>query len=443
MQRYPIPGQRRPDYNTAQLYVAFFLSKQHHEVVDDGGGAVLKNSSIGFATDASFAVDTVPLRGGRPLGVNAYFDISRPRPLFVAGPHTLRSVRQVPVIDKTVLYVPPVGGDTAVERQVIEYLVGASAGVVIPVDEDSATFARRRARAQRAGVLREDYLTGEGRWGTYVRASLLAESLAGAGLDLAHARTVPTPVMRELLPLGMWVRLAADSIPTDTLTAPNVMGVIVGSDSVLRNEYLLITTRLDQGSAPADDNTSGVAGLLALARAYRQPGARPRRSIVLAAVSGSRPGLWGSHYLATSALTAVEGLYQPGVLVGSLDLDQIGAATGDSVVVDGLGELKPAKPLAWLAGEHPELHLTVVEGGSVFDPTADPFVFARQGVPVVSFRGRPGRGPGTEDGEAEAERTARVAALAFYTGQAWANGESPRWSDVGRRRRARLLEENP
>jgi hypothetical protein len=91
----------------------------------------------------------------------------------------------------------------------------------------------------------------------------------------------------------------------------NVVGVLKGSDPVLKNEYVVISAHLDHIglSAPlpdghnvnngADDDGSGSAGLLAIARSYAQgaaKGIRPKRTIIFLWNGGEEKGLWGSRY---------------------------------------------------------------------------------------------------------------------------------------------------
>jgi hypothetical protein len=91
----------------------------------------------------------------------------------------------------------------------------------------------------------------------------------------------------------------------------NVVGILEGSDPVLKNEYIVISAHLDHIglSAPlpnghnvnngADDDGSGSTGLLGIARAYAQgaaQGMRPKRSIIFLWNAGEEKGLWGSRY---------------------------------------------------------------------------------------------------------------------------------------------------
>jgi len=91
----------------------------------------------------------------------------------------------------------------------------------------------------------------------------------------------------------------------------NVIGILEGSDPVLKNEYVVISGHLDHNgiSAPnaegdtvfngADDDASGSAAIMAVARAYAQgaaKGIRPKRSMIFLWVAGEEKGLWGSQY---------------------------------------------------------------------------------------------------------------------------------------------------
>lgn len=91
----------------------------------------------------------------------------------------------------------------------------------------------------------------------------------------------------------------------------NVVGILEGSDALLKNEYVVISAHLDHiglsNPLPnghnvnngADDDGSGSTGLLAIARAYAQDaarGVRPKRTIIFLWNGGEEKGLWGSRY---------------------------------------------------------------------------------------------------------------------------------------------------
>jgi hypothetical protein len=87
----------------------------------------------------------------------------------------------------------------------------------------------------------------------------------------------------------------------------NLIGIIPGSDPVLKNQYVVYAAHLDHFGigAPADgdsiyngahDNASGVALLLEIARAFRNLPTAPKRSVIIAVVTGEEYGLLGSDY---------------------------------------------------------------------------------------------------------------------------------------------------
>jgi Zn-dependent M28 family amino/carboxypeptidase len=95
--------------------------------------------------------------------------------------------------------------------------------------------------------------------------------------------------------------------------AENVVGILEGSDPVLKNEYVIMSAHLDHIglTAPqanghnvnngADDDGSGSTGLLGVAHAYAEgaaKGMRPKRSILFLWNGGEERGLWGSEYFA-------------------------------------------------------------------------------------------------------------------------------------------------
>ncbi len=110
----------------------------------------------------------------------------------------------------------------------------------------------------------------------------------------------------QSFPLNISAAIQVKTITTPVQSA-NVVGLITGSDPVLKNEYLVYTAHLDHFGigAPvkndsiyngAHDDASGVAILLEIARAYRSLPVAPKRSVIFAVVTGEESGLLGSDY---------------------------------------------------------------------------------------------------------------------------------------------------
>jgi hypothetical protein len=124
----------------------------------------------------------------------------------------------------------------------------------------------------------------------------------------------------------------------------NVGAIVVGRDSVLRNEYVVIGAHFDHlGYSPlnaldgyrgavlhpgADDNASGTAAVLALAeRLGRQP---PRRSVLVLNFDAEEEGMWGSHaFIASSAFLISDMRFM-------LNLDMIGRLRDHRLDVQGV-----------------------------------------------------------------------------------------------------------
>ncbi|MEJ7926436.1 M28 family peptidase [Sphingobium sp. AN641] len=135
--------------------------------------------------------------------------------------------------------------------------------------------------------------------------------LAGSGRTLAALRKEAD--RRNARPRGFALKPLVRIERTSTLstaTSSNVLAVLPGSDPTLAGEYVLLMAHLDhegikQSAKGPDkiyngamDNASGVATMLAVAKALSQGGTAPRRPILFAAVTAEEDGLIGAHYLA-------------------------------------------------------------------------------------------------------------------------------------------------
>lgn len=114
-------------------------------------------------------------------------------------------------------------------------------------------------------------------------------------------------------PFKLFVKEGINKVQSDTVVTQNVVGYIEGSDSVLKNEYIIIGAHYDhwgwggKGSNSkkkdtvaihngADDNASGVAALLCILQEVKKSKFKPKRSIIFISFSGEEEGLLGSKY---------------------------------------------------------------------------------------------------------------------------------------------------
>jgi hypothetical protein len=173
--------------------------------------------------------------------------------------------------------------------------------------------------------------------------------------------------------------------------ASNVVGVLEGADPALRHEAVVIGAHYDHlgagefGSlAPArrgevhngaDDNASGTAGLLELARAFAA-GPRPRRTLVLAAFAGEESGLFGSRAYVERPARPLAGT------VAMLNLDMIGRLRDGGLVVFGTGSSPTFPGLVRRALRGLPLEASFQQDG--FAPSDQTSFYARD-VPVLMF----------------------------------------------------------
>lgn len=457
--RYPVPGQCRLDYAATNLTFIAGVTAGDQPVVDERGTPLTREVTASFARAAHFATEAGP-----PIVAQSSFDLmlgeeaaaGSQRAVLVAGAQQADSLASMLAslnLDKRVaIYVPPAGVDTAVEHAILRQLYAGSRGVVVVHDKHPITFAaavaawRRNSLPVVDGYLRAATRGNRWPWAIEVRPDAVAGVLAGVGADLAQLRKAKAPVVRELNGLQVWLRTAVDStVPAAPVTAPIVAALIKGTDSLLAGEYVILVTHMD---TPATADTSAaaramaartqgvnVAGLLSLARAFRDPAVRLRRSVLLLVTSGEAGTsvAWGGNFLIQEA---IQGNFDVGGLQSIMVTFDVGSwGGGDSLVIDGRSLLELSQPPAFVAAAHPELGVTIVDKGTPAPPGAAAAAFVRNYLPGIALHL-----PAADTLSAEAlapvegERAVRLFRYLFYLGYELANAEkSPQWSEEGRR----------
>jgi hypothetical protein len=269
-----------------------------------------------------------------------------------------------------------------------------------------------------------------------VRAGAVPTALAAAGVDVVAMGSVGTPVFRKLPKLSITLDLK-DTV-TSSQTAPNTVGILEGSDPMLKKEYLVYSAHMDhigisRGRADsinngADDDASGTAGVIELAEAFSRSGARPKRSIIFLTVSGEEKGLWGSNHFASNPPVPIE------QIVANINIDMIGRNWPDTVVAIGKEHSDLGVTLDRVNSAHPELGMTAIDDQwpeERFYFRSDHYNFARKGVPILFFfNGVHEDYHQVTDSpdKINSEKEARILKLLFYLGQEIANApKRPEW----------------
>src|SRR5688572_9661287 len=224
----------------------------------------------------------------------------------------------------------------------------------------------------------------------------------------------------------------------DPSSAPNSVGILIGTDPVLRDEFIVVSAHMDHVGTNgayvkdsiwngADDDASGTAGVLALAEAFAQ--APPRRSMIFLTVSGEEHGLWGSKWFVRNSPVPV------GKIVANLNLDMIGRNWKDSIVVIGLEHSDLGGTVLKMSAAHPELGITPMRDPwpqENFFGRSDHYNFASRGVPALFFFNgvhADYHQPSDSPDKIDAEKEARVVKLIYFVASAVANATArPQWN---------------
>jgi len=217
----------------------------------------------------------------------------------------------------------------------------------------------------------------------YVSPQVVGEIFQAAGRD-------PAAWVKEVDASG-----AADSFSTDLDVSlsirrqqpdpegSNVLAVLPGSDPELSHEFIVVGAHYDHVGKNdkgdiwngADDNASGTAGMLALARVFSRSKPAPRRSLVFIAFSGEELGLLGSSWF------LADGRIQPGSIAAMVNLDMIGRSMNKIVHVVGTKSSPALRPIVERAAE--DLDLKVGFDHEEFFDRSDQAPFYYSGIPIV------------------------------------------------------------
>ena len=166
-------------------------------------------------------------------------------------------------------------------------------------------------------------------------------------------------------------------------TYKNVVGVIPGNDPVLKDEYIIIGAHYDHLGVRnnvvyngADDNASGTATIIEMARLLKQQQSSLKRSILVVAFDAEEKGLWGSYDLSKKLDLSKVKLMMSIDMVGWLE-------KGKRLQLQGTATIKNGKRL--LREEAEKMQLTIKTKDfetSIFGAT-DTQGFAEKGVATI------------------------------------------------------------
>jgi len=228
----------------------------------------------------------------------------------------------------------------------------------------------------------------------------------GAVINPAHAEQIFAAsghTFSELLALAdqgqtlphfpLHIRLrATEHMRLSEVESQNVIGLLPGSDPVLKNEYVIFGAHLDHVGVGAPingdriyngamDDGSGIASLIEIADIAKLENLRPRRSILFVAVTGEEKGLLGSRYFTSAPTVPFKNI------VADINMDMY-------------LRLFPLKSLAVMGLEEStlgaDIRAVAAKAGIAVRPDPEPqrnlfirsdqYNFIRNGVPALTFK---------------------------------------------------------
>lgn len=240
----------------------------------------------------------------------------------------------------------------------------------------------------------------------------------------------------------------------ESLGTQNVVGLVEGSDPVLKKEYVAIGAHYDHvGTGPAgsngrgaardgnksdiiyngaDDDGSGTVSLLSMAEALSRAPRRPKRSVLFVWHCGEEKGLWGSEYFAKYPTVPIDRI------IAQFNIDMIGRSKkegdtnsanrnltgpneiyviGSKMMSTELGQLSERVNQTYLKLNFNYLYDNPTDPNRFFF-RSDHYNYAQKGIPIIFyFDGvhEDYHRPGDEPQKIDYDKMQRVARTIFVT----------------------------
>jgi hypothetical protein len=182
------------------------------------------------------------------------------------------------------------------------------------------------------------------------------------------------------------------AVRRETVEAPNVAGVLEGSDPGLKNEYVIMSAHLDHVGVGrpvngdniyngAMDDASGIASVLEIARLMKESGIKPKRSVIFLAVAAEEKGELGSRYFAMRPTVDKKSIvadinldmFMPLFALKYLEVQGL----AESTLGDDIREIAKAAGVEVQVDKEPEQNRFI---------RSDQYSFIRNGVPSLAFK---------------------------------------------------------
>lgn len=225
-----------------------------------------------------------------------------------------------------------------------------------------------------------------------VKRAFLEKVIPGLSVDSLEAQAIRN---RKINGTDFQFRASGHtSLKLTEVTTQNIIGILRGEDPVLRNEYIVIGAHHDhlgmggKGSgsrmpdtlAPhlgADDNASGTAMVLELAKRFANEKTKTERSLLFVLFGAEEMGLLGSDYFVKNLPVEKE------KIVAMFNFDMVGRLNETkSMTIGGTGTSKETQEILHRFTENSPLKFSYSPEG--FGPS-DHASFYKENIPVFYF----------------------------------------------------------
>ncbi|MCC5930696.1 MAG: M20/M25/M40 family metallo-hydrolase [Cyclobacteriaceae bacterium] len=225
-------------------------------------------------------------------------------------------------------------------------------------------------------------------------AILASDSLEGRGLGTQGKTKARDYIARQFAEAGL-LPYASDyfqhfylRFQLVTVEASNVIGYVEGVDPVLRNEYIVIGAHYDHLGfefkdgvkrvySGADDNASGTAALIEIARHFAANPQLTKRSLIFIAFDAEESGLLGAkRFVEDNSQFSVD------QIKAMFSLDMVGKYhENKGLMLKGMGLIKDAPKMALsLANDR---NMQILDTSAEVEARTDTWPFGEVGIPAI------------------------------------------------------------
>jgi aminopeptidase YwaD len=220
---------------------------------------------------------------------------------------------------------------------------------------------------------------------------LASDSLSGRGFGFPEKQMAVDYIINQFTRAGFkpidndYLKTFGYNNGTFYVEGKNIVGIIEGSDPVLKDEYIILGAHYDhlgwreeKGAKVvmngADDNASGVSSIIEIGKALKDAGLK--RTIVIVAFDGEEAGLLGSKAFVSNEVL------DPDQIRAMFSFDMVGMlAKNKGLDLNGIKSIQDGKELVKKIADQEQMTINS-EKNSITSNT-DTWYFAKKDIPAV------------------------------------------------------------